>query len=696
MRSPSGVRSKDAGTLTPDHQPGRLSLFMARRSSWSRPVRSRHHTHRSLATLIVVVSLVLAGCTSRGPGTDEPKAGDPDRAAADFAKALSNEDLSGLTLSGIPAAEANQQLKTKTAGLGSVKPGVAVTGVVTKEDRGTAQLHLSWPLPGAAKPWTYDSTLTLVHEDGDWQASWRPSTLHPDLDAAHRLVQHRTPAKRGETVGAGDKPIVTLRDVWRVGIDKTKVDADHATGSATALAKLLDLDPKSYAAEVKAAGPQAFVEALSIRDGSADLPSEQKLGRIAGAVKIGAQAMLAPTREFARPILGVVGEASKEVVDKSDGQLMAGDQVGLSGLQQRYDAQLRGKPGITVTLAPDTSASTASPSPSRSASASPSASSATGGPKVLFSSPAVDGKPLAITLNVQLQQVAERVVSATDPTSALVAIKPSTGAVLAAATGGKQSDGQSAATIGRYPPGSTFKVASSLALLRSGLTPSSKVPCPATVTVDGRKFTNYSDYPASSLGTITLRTAVAQSCNTAFISERDELRGSDLAEAAASLGLGTDYDVGFPAFFGAVPPASTETGRAAAMIGQGTVEASPLAMAAVAASVAKGATVVPHLVDNAAAKPRAKPLTSTEAGQLRELMRAVVSEGSGRFLASLGGPDIIAKTGTAEYGPKTPPKTHAWMIAAQGDLAVAVFVADGDSGSTTAGPLLKKFLQQAR
>ena len=47
--------------------------------------------------------------------------------------------------------------------------------------------------------------------------------------------------------------------------------------------------------------------------------------------------MLAPTRDFARPIIGTVGEATKEIVDESDGAVVAGDQVGLSGLQRRYD-----------------------------------------------------------------------------------------------------------------------------------------------------------------------------------------------------------------------------------------------------------------------------------------------------------------------------------------------------------------------
>ena len=57
---------------------------------------------------------------------------------------------------------------------------------------------------------------------------------------------------------------------------------------------------------------------------------------------------------------------------------------------------------------------------------------------------------------------------------------------------------------------------------------------------------------------------------------------------------------------------------------------------------------------------------------------------------------MIAKTGTAEFGTGADLQTHAWMIAAQGDLAVCVFVDVGESGSQTAGPILEAFLRAAR
>ena len=117
---------------------------------------------------------------------------------------------------------------------------------------------------------------------------------------------------------------------------------------------------------------------------------------------------------------------------------------------------------------------------------------------------------------------------------------------------GPGSKGYNTATYGRYAPGSTFKVVSALALLRAGVTPRTEVPCPATTVVDGKTFKNYDDYPASGLGEITFEDALANSCNTAFISQRDKLGPQSLAQAAASLGLGVDHDLGFPAYFGEV------------------------------------------------------------------------------------------------------------------------------------------------
>jgi cell division protein FtsI/penicillin-binding protein 2 len=108
-------------------------------------------------------------------------------------------------------------------------------------------------------------------------------------------------------------------------------------------------------------------------------------------------------------------------------------------------------------------------------------------------------------------------------------------------------------------------------------------------------------------------------------------------------------------------------------------------------SPSPSSTVTPE----APSKASDKPITAAEAAALSDMMRAVVTSGHAGFLASVPGAPVGAKTGTAEFGNDNPPKTHAWIVAVHGDLAVAVFVEDGGLGATTSGPLLKQFLTAA-
>ena len=642
------------------------------------------------ACLLLIVVLAVAGCGISLPRPNPDRNGDTlDRAAAALAAGFSAKNLSPVPFVGSSSTAVNDQFQPLVAGMGPSNPSVTVASVSRDGSSATANLLFTWTFPGVPERWTYPTEVKLAKESDQWKTSWQPSIVHPQLDGTNRLSQRRLHPERGKLLGEDGVPLVENRPVFRIGIDKSAVSGEKAKTSAIRLARVVKINPKAYAKEVSAAGSSAFVPAIVLRMDAPDVPLGSEIRAIPGALSIKTGQMLAPTRDFARPIIGTVGEATKEDVDESGGTVVAGDQVGLSGLQKRYDAQMRGTPGVQVRLAAaKPTDSSASPSPTPSPTAEPE-------PVVLFEVKPAAGQPLTTTLNIGLQQLAERTLTDTKPASALVAIRPSTGAIVAAANG-KGNRGQSLATLGRAAPGSTFKVVSALALLRADLTPRSMIRCSPTVAVDGRKFSNYSDYPSSQQGKITLQTALAQSCNTAFIGQRSKLDQASLADAASSLGFGIDYDVGFPSFFGSVPNDPTATGRAAAVIGQGKVEASPMAMAAVAASVAAGGTVIPHLVDGQQATSKGKPLTDQEARQLREMMRAVVTEGSGRVLGNLPGPAVLAKTGTAEYGTSKPLKTHAWMIAVQGDLAVAVFVNDGKSGSSTAGPLLETFLAKAR
>ena len=236
---------------------------------------------------------------------------------------------------------------------------------------------------------------------------------------------------------------------------------------------------------------------------------------------------LAPSRTFARAVLGSVGEATAEQIEASAGALTAGDVTGIGGLQQQYDAQLRGTDAIVIRA----QRADLTVDQIRAAATDPR--------RIVFQVAPTPGTPLKTTLDPTLQSLAEGTLSGVGPASAIVALRPSTGAVLAAASG-PGSNGYNTAMLGQYAPGSTFKMVDSLAMLRNGLTPDSKVECTPTLSVDGRTFKNAEGYPAGSLGSVPLRDAFAHSCNTAFIAARDTVSQAQLEAAAMAMGVAVE------------------------------------------------------------------------------------------------------------------------------------------------------------
>jgi cell division protein FtsI/penicillin-binding protein 2 len=232
-------------------------------------------------------------------------------------------------------------------------------------------------------------------------------------------------------------------------------------------------------------------------------------------------------------------------------------------------------------------------------------------------------------------------------------------------------------------------VVSTAALLRSGLRTNVIVPCPATVTIQGRSFRNFE---GSAAGAVPFSQDFAQSCNTAFISLAGRLSPTALARAGRDYGLGRKLDgLPLPAPAAQVPPGRSPVERGAAMIGQHEILASPMSMAGVSATVAAGRWHAPRLLasDPRRAGPR---LPRRERRTLARLMRSVVTSGTGTALAGIpGGP--AGKSGTAEYGSGNPPPTHAWFIAFRRGIAVAVLVENGRAGGAVAAPLAAAFFR---
>jgi cell division protein FtsI/penicillin-binding protein 2 len=237
-----------------------------------------------------------------------------------------------------------------------------------------------------------------------------------------------------------------------------------------------------------------------------------------------------------------------------------------------------------------------------------------------------------------------------------------------------------------------MKTITSTALFTEGvLTPASPVACPKTFTIQG--ITYHNDKGESEPASTPFITDFAQSCNNAFSTQWEHLTNGRLAEAAKEYyGLDQNWDIGIgtlsASYFNA-PASASGSELAQEAFGEGSLTASPLAMASIAATIDSGSFRQPYL---AAGAPlvTATPLPAATDAWLKEMMRAVVTSGTA---APIGfGPGVYAKTGTADINGQGQP--NSWFIAFEPsrDVAVACLVVNAGYGAQFAGPEVKAFL----
>ncbi|SNS81887.1 NTF2-like N-terminal transpeptidase domain-containing protein [Streptosporangium subroseum] len=300
--------------------------------------------------------------------------------------------------------------------------------------------------------------------------------------------------------------------------------------------------------------------------------------------------------------------------------------------------------------------------------------------RVLLASPPPPPVKTRSTISRSVQAAAARALDGTERPAAIVAVDVQTGQVRAVA----DTLGGRGAFNGLYPPGSTFKVVTAAALLRTGLTPESPVACPATYNIPtGKSFT---DSDGVDHGTVTLTTAFALSCNTTFVQQTYERLRDDRLRAEAADRFGFREKPGLSSC--RIQPYGTPDELGSDAIGQHSALASPLCMAEVAAAVASGVWRPAIMTaEPAADSPPPVPLDEGVAGGLRTMMSAVVTQGT----AAQAGlpPETFGKTGTAEVEGA---EDHAWFIGYRGSLAFAVFVQNGGAGGKVAAPIAARFL----
>ncbi|MBR1929009.1 MAG: penicillin-binding protein 2 [Paludibacteraceae bacterium] len=463
--------------------------------------------------------------------------------------------------------------------------------------------------------------------------------------------------------------------------------------------------------------PQVFLSQLSKED-VAEL--QESLYKFPG-IDIRKRTMRDYKYPLAAHVLGSVGEVSQSDIDK-DNYYQAGDYSGRDGIERTYERQLRGEKGVEVLL--------------RDSKGVIQGSYRNGE----LDKDAIKGEDLTLTIDIELQKLAEELL--TGKIGSAVAIEPKTGEVLALASSptwnpallvGRQRSANyndlyndptkplnNRATKGVYPPGSTFKTLQAIVCLQEkGITESSIYPCSGK----GTKPITCTHFHGSP---VNLLSAIEQSCNPYFwCVYRDMLEKDGYGEGninfrkryelwrndVMKFGLGqkfSDSDITDQSA-GSIPSIKLfdkiygETGWRAMTIrslsiGQGEIQVTPLQLCNMAATIANdGYYITPHLhkTDTFLTHRHETGFEKRYFDVVKEGMGRVMTKGTGRYL-KLEGIVSGGKTGTAQAGKGK--LEHAVFIGIapldEPKIVVAVIVENCGYGATWAAPVASLMMEQ--
>jgi penicillin-binding protein A len=396
-----------------------------------------------------------------------------------------------------------------------------------------------------------------------------------------------------------------------------------------------------------------------------------------------------PLGDVAAAALGAIGPipASRRQSLEAEG-VPSRASVGVSGLEQALDEQLRGRPGGELLA----------------------------GERLLAYTPPLPAPSVRTSISPEIQRAA--VTALGGQLGGVVAMVPSTGQILAVAGIGLD---------GLQPPGSTFKMVTLTGVLQAGIANRHTVfPYATHATLDGVKLSNANGEDCGG----TLELAFAVSCNSVFTPLGVKLGAARLVETAEELGFNHEPSVAGAAE-STLPAASALQGEldiGSTAIGQGQVLATPLQMATVAATIADGGRrPTPTFLLSSSPSPGTRAMSASVARTVRRLMIGVVRFGTGTS-AAIPGVTVAGKTGTAELKSACPTatsgeaessatesssakeegcqgsedeasNTDAWFAAFAPALhpriVVCVLLVKDGAGGTTAAPVAREVLEAA-
>jgi penicillin-binding protein A len=342
------------------------------------------------------------------------------------------------------------------------------------------------------------------------------------------------------------------------------------------------------------------------------------------------------------------------------GTAPAGDERG-NGLEAHYDDRLGGRPGAELRY----------------------------GRRLIARVKVVRGRSVRTTIQPSLQAAATAALGGR--LGGVAVIRPRNGDVLALA---------GLAVSAPQPPGSVFKIITLAAALQERETNASEsFPVQTAATLEGVALRNAGDEACGG----TLTNSFAHSCNSVFGPLGARLGARRLVRYAERFGFNEKLPI--PASKPSSIPHDLKDDLAvgASAIGQDRDLATPLVMASVGATIANGGVRARPRLVKSEKRSRRRVVRRGVANQVRDMMVAVVSGGTGTA-AALPGVAVAGKTGTAELVPtadaaSNPANTDAWFVAfapAQDpQVAVAVMLVGAGQGGASAAPIAREVLAAA-
>ncbi len=423
-----------------------------------------------------------------------------------------------------------------------------------------------------------------------------------------------------------------------------------------------------------------------------------------------------PPDGFMAHASGYVGEVSAQQVESSNGHYRPGDLVGKTGLERQYNDVLTGIDGMRRVIVNSVGREVGR----------------------LEQKEAIPGKPIQLTIDYDLQVVAEQALAGRK--GAVVVLDPRTGEVLALASRPAPDPNLFAVRVPReewkrlnedpdrpllnrviqaqLAPGSVFKVVMATAMLESKAIPENfSVFCRGTTDFYGRIF---HCWQKQGHGEVSLHKGVVQSCDVFFYNVGKRLGIDRIAYYAVKLGLGRKTGIDLPSEETGLMPSEEWKQRVfhqkwypgetiSVAIGQGAVVATPLQLAHTIGGIAMGGVFKqPHLLTNL--KPVAEEqflLSEDTTEKVTQAMFGVVNEGGTAAAMRLEGIELCGKTGSAQVisaeglrragGKQRRFSDNAWFVGyaprRNPEIVVAVLVEGGEHGASVAAPVARDVIK---